>query len=183
MMKKIIIMLGVVALAICSQAATAKWVVSSIYLEDGSAKAKASNTNYAMLLLYSSDTSDLGYTINGNNSLTLASTVSTAYSGALTGSGGTGTLGKTYDVFGAGAYYYIALFNSKGDASATAFDSYYVSSAIIGDPNATPPDTPISLSWSTSTANTWTPASVPEPTSGLLMLLGVAGLVLRRRCA
>ena len=29
----------------------------------------------------------------------------------------------------------------------------------------------------------WAPAAVPEPTSGLLMLIGMAGLALRRRRA
>ena len=35
----------------------------------------------------------------------------------------------------------------------------------------------------TQAANTWTTAAVPEPTSGLLMLVGLAGLALHRRRA
>lgn len=35
------------------------------------------------------------------------------------------------------------------------------------------------LAWGSQTGNTWT--AVPEPTSGLLMLLGMAGLALRRK--
>ena len=182
-MKKLLVTLGVGLMAIALNAASATWTVGDIYLQDGSAKAKAANTNYALLLLYSSSTTDLGYTINGANSLTLGSTVQTAYSGAMTGAGGTGSLGKTYDAFGNGAYYYIALFNSKGVASASAFDYYYVSSALVGDPNAVAPNTPISLKWTTNTSTSYTSAAVPEPTSGLLLILGVAGLALKRKRA
>ena len=39
------------------------------------------------------------------------------------------------------------------------------------------------LSWADGTATTWQTTAVPEPTSGLLLLLGVAGMALRRRRA
>lgn len=39
------------------------------------------------------------------------------------------------------------------------------------------------LGFGSQASATWTAAAVPEPTSGLLMLLGVAGLALRRRRA
>lgn len=48
------------------------------------------------------------------------------------------------------------------------------------------PETYRQMSWtfgSNPTSNGWTVATVPEPTSGLLMLLGMAGLALRRRRA
>ena len=41
----------------------------------------------------------------------------------------------------------------------------------------------ISLGGAGTTATAWSTAAVPEPTSGLLMLLGMAGLALRRRRA
>ena len=39
------------------------------------------------------------------------------------------------------------------------------------------------LSFNSGAPSTWSTAAVPEPTSGLLLLLGVAGLALRRRRA
>ena len=39
------------------------------------------------------------------------------------------------------------------------------------------------LAFSTEGPSSWSTAAVPEPTSGLLMLVGLAGLALRRRRA
>ena len=72
---------------------------------------------------------------------------------------------------------YIVLFDA---ADATAA-KYYAATAV--DTKTVPSSG--NLSWSKTMAQTsgWTTTAVPEPTSGLLMLLGMAGLALRRRRA
>ena len=79
--------------------------------------------------------------------------------------------------------FYAVIFNADSIADATHY-------MIVGGAEA---DGSLKLSFGTATANqtaslnasggTWTAAAVPEPTSGLLMLLGMAGLALRRRRA
>ena len=76
---------------------------------------------------------------------------------------------------------YAVIFNADSIADATEY-------MVVGGAEA---DGSLKLTFGTATANqtaslnassaTW--AAVPEPTSGLLMLLGVAGLALRRRRA
>lgn len=78
--------------------------------------------------------------------------------------------------------FYAVIFNADSIADATHY-------MIVGGAEA---DGSLKLSFGTATANqtaslnassaTWT-AAAPEPTSGLLMLLGMAGLALRRRRA
>ena len=53
--------------------------------------------------------------------------------------------------------------------SALGAESGHMSTFLLGD--------------TTKSAPAWSSAAVPEPTSGLLMLLGMAGLALRRRRA
>ena len=67
--------------------------------------------------------------------------------------------------------------------TATDPDSYYASAATLTGRAAT--GTAIQTGFG-SVANSyvsWTATAIPEPTSGLLVLLGMAGLALRRRRA
>lgn len=184
-MKKLIIAFAAVAMAVSVHAAQVAWKIQNVCTCDPSATPittstkVASGANYILALFYSADstisaTFDTGSIVKGDDTLIT--------SFAPSSSGGTGSLGKKVDFdYSAGTYYYAVLFNSKGTTSASAFDYYAVSSTLTGNPVAVTPDTPLTLQWgTTSAAPTFTQAA-PEPTSGLLLLLGFAGLALRRK--
>ena len=78
---------------------------------------------------------------------------------------------KNYD-------FYFVVFNNADAASATEY-------AIVSDPNKEYSGMAgkYVVSGDFSTLPTWESTAVPEPTTGLLVLLGVAGLALRRRRA
>lgn len=78
---------------------------------------------------------------------------------------------------------YMVLFNNASAADAT----YYAFTA-TGSTTIPAGGQDMSIAFgtfdaATSTTGGWTSTAVPEPTSGLLMLVGLAGLVLRRRRA
>ena len=96
-------------------------------------------------------------------------------------SGRTGvSAGATSGTYSAGAEVsgYVVLFDASSAADA---DNYAVTSVLT---KSVPASGNLQMAWafSTDTAG-WQTTAVPEPTSGLLMLLGMAGLALRRRLA
>ena len=135
------------------------------------------------MALYSADTTISADLSSGTASYGSDVVISTF---APSASGGTGTTGKKleYD-YAAGTYYYVVLFNSKGTTTASAYDYYAIGQALTGNPAAVSPDTPLALAWQASAYGytSYTATAVPEPTSGLLLLLGVAGIALKRKRA
>lgn len=182
-MKKLIMLATVVALAIAGQAASVDWKMN---VAGQGATWKAANayvmafngSDYsAVIKLLTVDGSDnmatdLGaYALagGGNTQFTVGNNRGTATTSA---SSSTGVTGDTmfWVVFTEGS-----MDAGKGIAwtAATDISAYDYE---LGSPS------PGTFTFS-SVANSGTIASVPEPTSGLLMLVGLAGLALRRRRA
>lgn len=176
-MKKIIIAFAAIALAVTVNAAACAWSGSAIALSTTAGAGSA--TSYALYLLDASVTSaaDMGeYLANGDTSKIAAATVETT-SGIAVGTT-TARWNKSSGSYDAGTTvtYYTVIFNNSIDAA----DQFM----ITAEKTATAPGTGnLSMAFGTQAANTWTTMAVPEPTSGLLLLLGMAGLALKRKQA
>ena len=175
-MKKIMILAAVALAAVVTNAATVKWSGSGIKGTDG---ANAGNT-YTAYFFIAADTTG-AFT---ENIMTLESAITAIsqkdFSGAVASKNlingmiaavtATHTPGVgTYDTFGivvnSDASQYLVL-DAKTVNVLNAASTYTASWAGVNN-----------------TAADWQTAAVPEPTSGLLLLLGMAGLALRRKIA
>ena len=186
-MKKLIIALVAVAMGIAANAASFAWKVQSGYIWDGADTPAKITSGTAYLIFESALTQSDLVTAFAADAATAASTVS---SKAVS----TGTIGSnariaetafTSDITTDQTAYFVVFNGDNMYVSITA-DAEYLA---VGT-------SPISFGSVTSSSKTFNDAasgftsagwygaaSVPEPTSGLLMLLGMAGLALRRKRA
>lgn len=153
-MKKLLIMATFLVAGIAADAASFKWSAGNIYASNGTDKFTGEVTLYAI--------------ISGME--TVVSTVTASSSGAVA------TTTFSNDAFVAGNYYdFFFVIEDNGKT----FTSDYKN--VGAQATSTAAITFGNMASSTQNAGNW--AAVPEPTSGLLMLLGMAGLALRRRRA
>ena len=176
---------AIVSAAAMSQAAVCNWSMSNITAYPGAESASAGWTAY----LISASEYDTFTALSGDK---VAGWIAkqTPIDTAQTVAGGRGSInlgGTTGDNYSLGQTEnaFVVLFNNASAADAT----YYAytgtkESAKVGSGGA-----PIDLAFgdfSTATSG-WQsmagPSPIPEPTSGLLLLLGVAGLALKRKRA
>lgn len=184
-MKKLIIAAAIVCAAAMSQAASCLWTLSAVADSPDATKA-AGWTAY----LVSASEYDTFTALSGDKVASWLAGI-TPVDTAETKSGGRGlyniskTTGDNYGV-GDSENAFLVLFNNASAADATYYA--YTStkqSAAVGDGGA---DIELPFGSFADATTGWlstagSPEPVPEPTSGLLLLLGVAGLALRRKQA
>lgn len=149
----------VVCAAIAVQAASFKWTAGNMYGSNGTDKWTGTVSLYGYLYGSDASTAVLVDTGTPNTSGTI-SNKAFSWDDAVADKG--------YN------FYLVIEDNGKTFTSATKEN-------VIAQTSASPTISFGSMATATQTASNW--AAVPEPTSGLLMLLGIAGLALRRRRA
>lgn len=178
-MKKIIVMALVAVVGVVANAATVKWSASGVMAEDGVTKAGSSYTAYVYCL--------------SDSSGTLATTTVDAAVAGIGNKDVSGSLGNksfTSGMFAAQTVGTVAVGGNPETVSLFAivansdFSKYFVldSTTVTLDVDSGT----YTAKWTAvnNTADSWkSSGSVPEPTTGLLVLLGMAGLALKRKVA
>ena len=185
-MKKLMLAAAIVCAAVVSRAASCNWDISYIY--DYADISSASPTyalanNYATYFVVATDTfgvnemkaalgdGDFSWMSTLKNQTSSAPMAGGAASNSMTG------FGNAESITG-----FMVIFNNSDYAKA---DYAYVSDAQTKTTGGEGQPAVMSFAeYNSYLAGNWTKIeNVPEPTSGLLLLLGVAGLALRRRRA
>ena len=159
-MKKLVILAAVIVAGVAANAAAFKWSGANVYGPDGTTK--FSGTAYLYCDALSSESLSSATVANG---AIAATTFNVDVSEASI------SAGTIYD------FYFIVTTDYKG--SEVSYTSSAVSKNALG--NGTQTIGFGNQQSATQAAGAW--AADPEPTSGLLMLLGVAGLALKRKRA
>ena len=159
-MKKLLVLAAIIVAGVAANAASFKWTGANIYASNGTSKFNGSADLYAYLA-----TADVSTAVKVDTATVVEGTIK---DGSTTGrvfsddSLASGTAYKFYFVIEDGGKQF-----TSAAKEATGADVGATSIAFANQSSAT------------QASGNW--AAVPEPTSGLLMLLGVAGLALRRR--
>lgn len=190
-MKKLMIMCFAVVAAAVAQAASINWSITNTYMPGSADKVAAGK--YTAYLFVTANTTDVSLTTT-----TKSAVEAVLASGDLTGLSSLAAVSKANTALGAwtGATGLTGFSSGSLDAFAVIIDSTDAASAehyLIVNDGATKNATFTSATGSKilgfgdqtalSKGSGWTSTAVPEPTSGLLLLLGMAGLALRRKQA
>ena len=179
-MKKIIIAAAVALMGIAVNAATVNWSVNAVQ----NSPDNTVGAGWIVQIFDSSVTYDYTKAVSGDISAWVSGT--TVAAGTTFRAAGSTTMDN-----GTSKSIYMVIYDATSIASA---DNYIVSDVMTITANAA--GSPVSSGFGSMIATTaaankflnssWTAVpseSVPEPTSGLLLLLGMAGLALRRKQA
>lgn len=184
-MKKIMIAFAAIAMAVCANAATVMWSAANVYEMGTTTKA----TGYTAFFLSTTDMFNgetqlaKGYSYADATAALAAGDISFLSDYAVnsaTLSNGAGNNKATTDAANSQTWtgYLVIL-----DGTLETAQNAYITSTATKATGATGGQATLLFSSNTGTQSAANWQAVPEPTSGLLMLVGLAGLALRRRRA
>ena len=183
-MKKLVIAAAVAIIGIAANAATASWNIDWAYsLNDGTDDTYNNGLNGTFWVVALGDSATSAISVSTAGEITVGTGAAVQSTGSIADGAAAGDLKFSAN----GDKFALVIYNST-------YQMYGVSDAAAVTGYSADPPTPaenvlFSNIYDTTyganymVANTAATSSVPEPTSGLLMLLGVAGLALRRRRA
>ena len=178
-MKKMMIMLGAVAMATCVQAASVSWGVN--YAGQG---ATFAGNGATIMAFAGSDYDAVINLVTVSGIETLAADLADYELGSSTFKNNRGAATATGNVDGApNTMFWMILAEGSTDAGKSVL--WTAASDVTGnfyEPPASGTEFGLNAA-SFANSGTIAAAAIPEPTSGLLMLVGLAGLALRRRRA
>ena len=189
-MKKIVVAVAAVAMAAVAQAAAINWSASAISSGDGvswnGGKPASKGSGYAAYFFITAST-QAGDSIVSYDSVVAALTAgdlsvldNATKKVATTTAGGVGS--NAVGAYGVTQADTVSAFMVVFDNAAAADAEFFAASDVKTVEFAQGTSVNQNMAWTSFTANNaW--QAVPEPTSGLLLLLGVAGLALRRKQA
>ncbi len=182
-MKKLIVAFAAVAMAACSHAAVVTWGSGVIKAHSTGATATAN-----LVTMYCWEVTSTQYDtyakLSGSalsDAINTAFSTSTAETSGKSGSRGAASVNGTTTHSAGDTVYGVVLFVDSGD-------NYYMGNVVTATiPSSGNGSFQKLFTDYQGTASggslAWSTASVPEPTSGLLLLLGMAGLALKRKRA
>ena len=184
-MKKLMILAAAVVATVAANAAAVSWNSGTVKLPDGSQAGKGAVSAY--LFNVSKATYDIYAAMT--DATALSDAVYDAYKGSLSSANGTksstakgaANLTDGNTEYGAGTYYAVVLYTTTQDAK-DYWMGNYATAVVESTMDVSVADLSLKMG-GTGNATAWSTAAVPEPTSGLLLLLGMAGLALKRKRA
>jgi len=168
-MKKLIIAIAMIGCSVVASAASFKWTAANIYDSSGSSKFTGTAAIYAY-------TTDAASAVKVVDAYVVSGVIKSDAEGTATGY----TANWSDAVVGTTYTFYMIIEDDGKALDTSALTSPILKTGVASETGATPVAFG-NMTTATQSASNW--AAVPEPTSGLLMLLGVAGLALKRKRA
>lgn len=157
-MKKLLILATIIVAGIAANAASFKWSAANIYGSDATTKFTGTASLYAYAATADASTATVVSTASVTSGVIAATTFSS-------------------DSLAGGSYFNFYFVIEDGDKTFTSAEKANVLASATQTQNVAFGN----MASQTQASGAW--QSVPEPTSGLLLLLGMAGLALKRKRA